>query len=84
MKLQTGVLFDQFQFDVSHFEARRAADTGRIEGLHWSIAVNPYPCNSEPLTLRAHAMAVPVKPYGSWQELKGASWVVRLEWRLHS
>jgi hypothetical protein len=83
MKLQTGVLFDKFQFDVSDFSVGRAADTGRIEALHWSIAVKPYPCTFEPLTLSAHAMAVPVKQYGSWHELKDASWGVELQWRLH-
>ena len=82
MKLQTDTLLNQFQFAVQEFAIKKSADGERIEGLDWSVAVYPYPCKSSPLSLSADCIAVPVKHYQSWRELKAAGWPVELRWQL--
>ncbi|MCI0334096.1 MAG: DUF3891 family protein [Planctomycetes bacterium] len=82
MKLQTDMLFSQFQFSVQEFEIKSFSHDERIEALSWSVGVHPFPCRTAPISLPAECIAVPAVPYASWQELKAASWPVALRWRL--
>jgi hypothetical protein len=81
-KLQTSTLFDRFKFAAPEFKAIPSPDAGRVIGLHWTITVQPYPCQTEPLTFSAQSIAAPAVHYASWQELQAASWPVDLRWRL--
>ncbi len=82
MKVQTDVLFSQFQFSVQEFAIKNSLYHDRIEALGWSVGVHPYPCKTAPISLSADCIAVPVKHYESWQELRAASWPIELKWRL--
>jgi hypothetical protein len=82
MKLQTGVLFKQFQFAVQDFAAMETDGGERIGDLEWTVGVAPYPCVEAPLLLSARCIAVPVKRYSSWAELQSASWQTDLRWQL--
>jgi hypothetical protein len=81
MKLQTDAFFGKYQFEVQEFSVIESADDGRIGGLDWTVAVEPYPC-SRPLELSAPCIAAPVQRYSSWAEVKAASWPVKLQWQL--
>jgi hypothetical protein len=81
MKLQTDALLGQFQFSVLDFAAIESSGSGRLAGLDWTVAVQPYPCASR-LRLSADCIAAPVEHYSTWQDLEAASWPVRLRWQL--
>jgi hypothetical protein len=81
MKLQTDALFGQFQFAVLEFATLESTKGGRITGLDWTVAVDPYPCTSS-LSLAVNCIAVPVKHYPTWPDLEAASWPVKLQWQL--
>ena len=81
MKLQTDALLGQFQFSVLDFATLESSSGGRIAGLDWMVAVQPYPCKSR-LQLSADCIAAPVQHYETWPDLEAASWPVRLRWQL--
>jgi hypothetical protein len=82
MKLQTGVLFNEYKFSVREPWSAKPASGGRLESLKWTIGVTPYPFVMSPLPISASATAAPAKKYAAWEELKAASWPVELHWRL--
>lgn len=81
MKLQTDAVFGQFQLSVLDFSTLETADSGRLAGLDWRVAVSPYPCISA-LSLSVECVAAPTRKYASWEELESASWPVKLRWQL--
>jgi Protein of unknown function (DUF3891) len=84
IKLRTDTLFDRFRFTVTECAIRNSLTGHRIEELAWTVAVDPYPCESSPFALAAKAAAVPAHRYSSWHELAETSWPVELHWRLIS
>jgi hypothetical protein len=82
MKLQTGVLFDQYKLSVHESRIAKSASGGRLESLNWTIGVSPSPFATSPFKISARASAAPYKKYATWSELKAASWPVELHWRL--
>lgn len=82
MKLRTDTLLNQFHFSVPEFTVRHSTAGDRIEGLAWSVAVQPFPTKTGLLTLSAQAIAASAQHYATWQEFKAASWPVGLRWQL--
>jgi hypothetical protein len=82
MKLQTGVLFNEYQFFVREPGSAQPASGGKLESLNWTVGVSPYPFAASPFAISARATAAPYKKYATWGELKAASWSVELHWRL--
>jgi hypothetical protein len=82
MKLQTGVLFEQYRFSVPQPAIVRPAGGGPLASIDWTIGVSPYPFSASPLSISAQATAAPARKYATWAELKAASWRVELHWRL--
>jgi hypothetical protein len=81
MRLQTDALLGQYRFTVERFSVMETVADRRLGSLDWTVAVHPYPCTS-PLALTAECIAAPAEHYATWQDLKAASWPVRLRWRL--
>jgi hypothetical protein len=84
MKLQTDTLLSQFQFSVHDFSLKQSADGSRVTGIHWSVAVQPFPFKQSSLMLSAECTMAPARHYKDWPELEAASWPVELSWQLFS
>ena len=82
MKLRTEKLLGQHRFSVVGFGRRHSTLEKPLEGLAWVVAVDPYPFEIEPLSLRLMAEVVPVSQYTSWPELQAASRPMEVHWRL--
>jgi hypothetical protein len=82
MKLQTGVLFEQYRLSVPHAAVAKQTRGGRLESLAWTVGVTPYPFVVTPLSISARATAAPAKSYHTWAELKAASWPLELSWEM--
>lgn len=82
MKLRADSLLERFHFSPPECTICESMSKHRVEALSWIVPVEPFPCDGSPLLLNAHATAVPVSKYGSWQEIDAASWPIELSWRL--
>src|SRR4051812_29625336 len=82
MKVRTDSLLAKFQFPPPECIIRESVSKNCIEGLTWTVPVEPYPFNTSPLNIATQAKVAPVQRYASWPDVSKASWPVQLEWRL--
>lgn len=82
MKARTESLLARFQFVSPECTIRESVSKKRVEGLSWIVPVRPYPFGASPVAITTQATAAPLERYGSWEELKAASWPFELTWSL--
>jgi len=82
MKLRTDSLLEQFRFAMPECTMFESGSRHRVEELTWIVPMEPFPFKSQPMSLRAKAVAVPVAHYATWQEMLAASWDMELDWQL--
>jgi hypothetical protein len=82
MKLRTEKLLSQFHFSLVGFGRRHPTPENPLEALAWVISVDPYPFDTQPLSLSLISDAAPATRYANWQELKSMSRPMELRWRL--
>src|SRR3954469_9741168 len=82
MRLRTDSLLAKFRFASPECIVRESVSKNCIDGLIWTVPVDPFPFDTPSLVVGLEAKAAPVQRYASWQDMGKASWPVQLEWRL--